>query len=86
MFLDLICGALFLLQLLLVATVVVSWFPVAPGSPLERLAGGLRAVTEPALEPVRRLAPPVRLGTVSVDVAPLLWLILLLVLRAYICS
>lgn len=84
--LELVCLALFAVQLVLVAAMVVSWFPVEPGTGLARLAAVLGAVTEPVIGPVRRLAPPVRLGGLRVDVSPLIVLIVVLVVRAYLCA
>jgi YggT family protein len=79
------CLATFAVQLVLVAAVVVSWFPADPGAALESLRRGLVAVTEPIVEPVRRLAPPVRAGSLSIDVAPLVLLVVVTVVRGLIC-
>jgi YggT family protein len=60
-----IIGALIdLYSLVLVATVILSWFPVDPRSPV---ATTLRALTEPALAPIRRALPPIG----GLDLSPL---------------
>ncbi|MFF4879338.1 MULTISPECIES: YggT family protein [unclassified Micromonospora] len=80
---------LLLMQLLLVARVVLDWSvalagPSAPGSIRSRLSAGARAVTEPILAPVRRFLPPLRLGTVSIDLAFIVVFIAILVIRQLI--
>jgi YggT family protein len=79
------CLVTFAAQLVLVAAVVVSWFPADAGPTLEALRRGLVAVVEPVVEPVRRLAPPVRVGSLSVDVAPLVVLVVVTVVRGLVC-
>jgi YggT family protein len=70
-----IVGALLLLfEIALIARAAVDWSavlvgPSAPGSARGRLTGALHAVTEPVLGPVRRVVPPLRLGSVAIDLA-----------------
>lgn len=45
---------LYILILLIIARSLMSWFPVSPGNPFVRF---LHEVTEPLLEPVRRILP-----------------------------
>jgi YggT family protein len=80
---------LLLMQLLLVARVVLDWSlalagPPAPGSIPSRLSAGAQAVTEPILAPVRRFLPPLRLGTVSIDLAFIAVFIAIVVIRQLI--
>ena len=51
--------------------------------PARRMA---HAVTEPVLAPVRRVLPPVRLGSVSIDLAFTVVFILVLVLRTIVAA
>ncbi len=67
---------LLLLQLLwfaIFARAIVSWFPVDPNGPIVR---ALDAVTEPILQPLRRVVP--RLG--MMDITPMVAIILILVI------
>jgi YggT family protein len=48
---------------------LLSWFPVSPGSPLATVNHVLYRLTEPVLAPVRRLLPPVRFGTMGIDLS-----------------
>ena len=78
---------LLLMQLVLLARAVLDWSvalagPSAPGSFRSRFTGAIYAVTEPVLAPVRRVIPPLRLGSVSFDTAFLVVFLALIVLRA----
>ena len=44
--------------LLIFGRVIMSWFPVSRGSPMETVYSFLYRVTEPVLGPVRRALPP----------------------------
>jgi YggT family protein len=61
-------------QLLLLGRVVVSWVRVLTGpgmspSGFTRVESALVRVTEPVLAPVRRVVPPLRLGSVALDLS-----------------
>ena len=47
--------------------VVLSWFPISPGSAMAGVYGFLHQLTEPVLGPIRRILPP--LG--GFDLSPL---------------
>ena len=61
----------------MVLVVVLSWFPLAPGSPGERVFISLRRLTDPVLVPLRRVLPPV--GGV-IDLTPTIVLFVLLLI------
>jgi YggT family protein len=56
----------------LVVRIVLSWFPLKPGSPLSSLASIVYDVTEPVLAPLRRVIPPVGGGGMALDLSPLI--------------
>ena len=58
---------------------LISWFPIAPDSPIVRL---LDDVTEPILAPLRRVVP--RLG--MFDITPIVAMFLLEILQSVIDS
>lgn len=58
---------------------ILSWFPIDHSGPLVR---GLDSVTEPVLEPLRRLIP--RIG--MIDISPMVAIIVLFALRNVIES
>ena len=81
--------ALLIFELVLVARVVLDWVGVlAPtgGSGLIRARGWTHAVTDPVIAPVRRLVPPLRLGSVSIDLAFTLVFVAVLVLRSVVLA
>lgn len=81
---GLICLALTIFLLLLIARAVLSW--VGGGARAGGgVSGALYSLTEPVLGPVRRVLPPVRAGTVGLDLAPLVTSFGILILRAVIC-
>jgi YggT family protein len=60
-----------------------NWRPVGVA------AVGLEVVyssTDPALRPIKRLCPPVRIGTVSLDLSVLILLLVILALRWLVLS
>lgn len=52
--------------------IIFSWFPMGPGSPLAAVNTFLYRATEPVLGPVRRAVPPMRMGTMGLDMSPLI--------------
>jgi YggT family protein len=53
----------------LIVRALLSWFPVRPGTPFQRVVRGLDMITEPVLRPVRRILPPIRAGGMGVDLS-----------------
>jgi YggT family protein len=81
---QIICLALQLFLYILFARVVLSYFPITPGSPFESINNFLRMVTEPVLGPLRRTFPPVRLGGMGVDLSPMIVLLGIILIRPII--
>jgi YggT family protein len=65
---DILCTVLNLYVIAIVLRMVLSWFPLDPGGPVAQVAGVLRRITDPVLEPLRRALPP--LG--GLDLSPLI--------------
>lgn len=73
------------LQLYLIAIfvrIVLSWFPLDPNGLMATIAGFLYMVTDPLLGPLRRAIPPLRLGSVLLDLSPIIIIIGLSVLMS----
>ena len=64
----------------LIARILLSWFPVQPWSNLAKVVRALARVTDPVLVPVRRVIPPVRVGGMAIDLAPLAVMIALVII------
>jgi YggT family protein len=85
-FSNLICLALFVYSLILLARVVLSWLELAgvhppPTGPLRAAYELLFDVTEPLLKQLRRIIPPVGMFDLSVVVA----FVIIFVLRTAFC-
>ena len=78
---SILCIASLIAMLVLVATVVTSWFAVQPGTAMESVARSLRTVTEPVLGPLRDVLPQPRLAGGALDLSPVVVLLVLQVLR-----
>jgi YggT family protein len=79
--------ALLIFELVLVARIVLDWVGVfAPGGSdgLLRARTWTHAVTEPVIAPVRRVVRPVRLGSVSIDLAFTVVFVAVIVLRSLV--
>jgi YggT family protein len=65
--------------------IVLSWFPATDGGALASLSNALRRVTDPVLEPVRRMLPPVRMGSMGLDLSPMVVLLVGYLLLGILC-
>jgi YggT family protein len=80
---------LLLFELVLVARIVLDWVGVlAPGGSfrLVRARQVVHRITEPVLAPVRRVLPPLRIGSFSLDLAFTAVFIAVLVLRGLVTA
>jgi YggT family protein len=64
-------------SLLVIARMIMSWFPVAPGSAWEPVYSFVYTLTEPPLAAIRSVVPPLRMGPGALDLSPLLLLLAL---------
>jgi len=56
--------------------IIFSWIPIAGNSPVATVGTILIRITEPVMGPLRRALPPLRLGGVSLDLSPIIVLVL----------
>ena len=82
--LDIICLLITLYVVVIVVRIVLTWFPLDPDGGMATVAGFLFIITDPVLAPLRRALPPVRLGSVALDLSPIIVLIGLQVLQVVI--
>lgn len=84
-FFRLVCLLLQLYMIAVIALVVMSYVQ-APGShPVGRIVSGLSRVVEPPLRSIRRVVPGVPLGTVRLDLSPMILLFGVYLLTRVIC-
>lgn len=81
---GLICTLLSIYYVILIVRIILSWVPSLP-EPLQPVAGFIRAVTDPLLNPLRGLLPPVRLGAAALDLSPLLLFFGIIILQNLLC-
>jgi YggT family protein len=83
LFLQVICNLILVYTVVVLAAILMSWFPIQPGTPVYSIWRALRSVTDPVLLPLRRLIPPI--GGVF-DLSPIILLFGLQILRGVICG
>lgn len=83
---NLVCQLLSLYFIVLIARIILSWFPISPGSGLATVFSLLYAVTEPVLGPLRRLIPPLMLGGAGIDLSPIILFFGIRILQSAICA
>ena len=64
---QLICSFLTVYYIVLFARVILSWFPLQPGTALASIASIVYQLTEPVMGPVRRIIPTVGM----IDISPI---------------
>ena len=82
---SLICRLLDAYLIVIFARIILSWFPVEPGSGLASVYGFLYSITEPVLGPIRRGIPPRGMGGMGLDLSPLVVFFGISILRSAIC-
>jgi YggT family protein len=81
----LLCRLLDAYLIVMFARIILSWFPVNPGSGLATVYGFLYSITEPVLGPIRRVIPPLGMGGMGLDLSPLVVFFGISILRSAIC-
>jgi len=78
---ELLCILLQLYFLVLIVRIILSFVTRLP-EPVQPVARGARALTDPVLLPLRRVIPPVRIGPGALDLSPLVLFFGIGILRA----
>ena len=66
---SIVCAFLQIYFLVLIGRIILSWFPVQPGTAMASIASILFELTEPVLGPLRRVIPPLGMFDLSPLVA-----------------
>ena len=66
---SILCALLQIYFLVLIGRLILSWFPVRPGTAMASIASILFELTEPILGPLRRVIPPLGMFDLSPLVA-----------------
>ena len=82
---SIVCTLLNVYLVVVFVRIVLSWFPIDPDGPAATFHGLLHLLTEPVLGPLRRMLPAVRLGSVALDLSPIIVIIGIQVLSGILC-
>ena len=85
MLLRLICTLLQLYMFAVIARVVMSWVEVPGHHPVGRIVAGLSKVVDPPLRSIGGVLPAIPLGTIRLDLSPIVLLVGVTVVRGIIC-
>ncbi|HVM19375.1 MAG TPA: YggT family protein [Egibacteraceae bacterium] len=83
-FLTVVCIALDVYYVILIVRIILSWVPSLP-EPVQPIARAVRAVTDPLLQPLRGTLPPVQMGTLALDLSPLILFFGVAIIRGLLC-
>ena len=82
----LLCRLLQAYFLVLIGRVVLSWFPITPGSGMASAFSIIYAITEPVLGPIRRVMPPIGMGGMGLDLSPIIVFMGVILLQGVVCA
>jgi YggT family protein len=82
---ELLCSLLLVYLFVLFARIILSWFPIQPGSVLAGAYRILFDLTEPVLGPVRGLIPPIGGSGMALDLSPIIVVVGISILRGTLC-
>ena len=80
-----VCLALELYVVAIFARIILSYFPISPGSALAPVFSGLYTITEPVLGPLRKLVPPLRIGMGAIDLSPIIVIFAFRIIAGGLC-
>jgi YggT family protein len=78
---DLLCSLISVYYIVLLARVILSWFPLQPGTSMASIASIIYQLTEPVMGPVRRIIPTIGM----IDISPIVVFFGLRILQSAIC-
>ena len=78
---DLLCSLISVYYIVLIARVILSWFPLQPGTPMASIASIIYQLTEPVMGPVRRIIPTIGM----IDISPIVVFFGLRIIQSVIC-
>lgn len=81
-----VCYAIWAFIAILIIRIILEWIQVPASHPVGRLRSSLAGITDPVLMPLRRLIPPVRLGSIALDVSIIVLLVGLNILQSVLCG
>lgn len=80
----LINGLFTVYYILLTVRVLLTWVPARPNGLIADVFSVLYMLTEPLLAPIRKIIPPIPMGTAFLDLAPLILILLLNLVQGFL--
>lgn len=84
MIFRLLCIAVTVYYWIIIARLLMSWFPRPPEG-LRPIFEIIHKLTEPVLRLARPLIPPLRMGAAAMDLSPLLVFVVLVIAQQVVC-
>jgi YggT family protein len=82
---TIVCLIIQLYLLVIFVRIIMSWFPPTPGTTYAQIFEVFDRVTDPVLSPVRAVLPPVRMGSMGLDLSPIVVFLIGTLLLRVIC-
>ncbi len=82
---GILCSLLDLARWAVLIWVVLSWIPTTAGHPLRSAKEFFDRLLNPMLRPFRNIMPPLRVGTVGVDLSPFALFVSIYLLQRIFC-
>jgi YggT family protein len=82
---TLVCIAIQIYLLVIIARILMSWFPPTPGTTYAQIYDVFDRLTEPVLGPIRAILPPFRMGMMALDLSPIVVILLGTLLQRFLC-
>jgi YggT family protein len=82
MLIRILCIVLQVYWVILFARILLSWFPPPRSGPARSIVELVYDVTDPVLNLVRGLLPPIRMGMAGLDLSPILVFVAIYVIQA----
>ncbi|MDH3500733.1 MAG: YggT family protein [Acidimicrobiia bacterium] len=83
--LGVICTLLGIYVWVVIGRIILEWIPVPGDHPVGQVRRVLAQGTDPVLMPLRRAIPPLRTGTIALDLSPIVLIIGLQIVQAVLC-
>ncbi len=74
---EVLYRALQIYVIVIIAQILLSFFPSAPGTTTYRINVTLRRLTDTVFTPLRRIIPPIGFGGAALDLSPLVVLLII---------
>ncbi len=79
---NILCLVLNLYLIALFGRIILSWFPMEPGTPMASIYSFLFTITEPVLGPLRRAIPAIGGGSFRLDLSPIIVLFAIRIIQS----